>query len=250
MPEMFAEALALPGLWLLIFAAALAGLVRGFSGFGTAMIFLPFAAQVLPPAWAILVLIGMDSLGPIPVLPRAWRDSNRVQLSILLGCACLSLPLGVAALSVFAPETYRYIVSTVSIVLIVCLLSGLRYTGVLSKKALAGTGVAAGMCGGVAGVPGPPVILLYMSSQTPVAQVRGNMMLFLFIFEFLLLGVFAVFGQFALMPLVIGVVLAIPNGLGNLAGQWVFDPARANLYRGVAYVIVAASAILGLPIWD
>ena len=49
MPEILSEALALPGLWLLILGALVAGIVRGFSGFGTAMIYLPIAAQVMPP---------------------------------------------------------------------------------------------------------------------------------------------------------------------------------------------------------
>ena len=64
--------MATPGISLILVGALLAGLVRGFSGFGTAMVFLPFAAQVYEPVWVLVVLLTIDILGPIPALPRAW----------------------------------------------------------------------------------------------------------------------------------------------------------------------------------
>jgi len=36
--QVFAEVIATDGFWILVMAAAVAGLVRGFSGFGTAMV--------------------------------------------------------------------------------------------------------------------------------------------------------------------------------------------------------------------
>ena len=45
------QALQFEGLIWLITAALLAGFVRGFSGFGSALIFMPLAGQFLPPLW-------------------------------------------------------------------------------------------------------------------------------------------------------------------------------------------------------
>ena len=53
----------------LILGATLAGLVRGFSGFGTAMVFIPIAGQVLSPIATLTVLFVMDLIGPIPNVP-------------------------------------------------------------------------------------------------------------------------------------------------------------------------------------
>lgn len=250
MPDIFAEALALPGLWILIVAAFLAGTVRGFSGFGTAMIFLPLAALVVEPVWAILALIGMDILGPIPLIRRVSRDASWPDLSLILGFSALFVPFGVFLLLIISPEIYRYAVSFIALGLVACLVFGLRYSGRPGKPLLAVTGAIAGVSGGLAGVPGPPVILLYMASKLPVAQVRANTFMFLFCFEFIFLTVLAVNGQFTWFPLVLGVVLAIPNGIGNLVGQAIFDPSRAGLYRNVAYGVVIASAVIGLPLWD
>ena len=45
-----------------------AGLVRGFSGFGTAMIYLPVASQFLTPFEALITLMVMDFFGPLPLV--------------------------------------------------------------------------------------------------------------------------------------------------------------------------------------
>ena len=50
----------------LVLGAVLAGLVRGFSGFGTAMVFIPIAGQVLSPVATLIVLLVMDLIGPLP----------------------------------------------------------------------------------------------------------------------------------------------------------------------------------------
>lgn len=250
MPEILSQTLALPGFGWLVFAAFLSGVVRGFSGFGTAMIFLPFAAQVLPPVWSILALIGMDILGPIPVLRRAARDARGQDVALLVGFGALCVPLGVWMLTRISPDTYRYLICSLALVLVVCLLAGLRYRGQPRPALVGATGAFAGFSGGLSGIPGPPVILLYMASSVPVAQVRANIMIFLFCFDFILIGILWLSGQGAWAPLLAGGMLAVPNAAGNLAGQAIFDPARARVYRNVAYAIVAASAIMGLPIWE
>ena len=48
------QVLSFDGLAWLIITVIFAGIVRGFSGFGTALIFMPIAASVTSPVWAII----------------------------------------------------------------------------------------------------------------------------------------------------------------------------------------------------
>ena len=41
----------------------------------------------------------------------------------------------------------------------------------------------------------------------------------------------------------LGVLVGLPYILANLIGAWLFDPAQARLFRIVAYMVIAASAI-------
>ena len=65
MPEALLLAWETPGLWFLACGALAAGLARGFTGFGTAMVYLPIAAQVLGPFEALTTLIVKDLVDPL-----------------------------------------------------------------------------------------------------------------------------------------------------------------------------------------
>ena len=249
MSEAITAAIATSGLWFIAIGALLSGIVRGFSGFGTAMIYLPFAAQVVSPLWAIITLMMMDILGPLPLVRPAWRIARKRELFWLLVGAALLLPVGLSLLSTLSPETYRYIVSGVALFLVICLVFGLRYTGRVWSPVTFAVGGLCGFSGGLGGIPGPPAILYYMASSKPVSVVRANLLMFLFVSDFLFLGVVGIRGDLALTPIFIGLIMAIPNAIGNLIGAAVFNPDKAGLYRGVAYAIVAAAAIMGLPFW-
>ena len=250
MPDFLVPALALPGLGWVALAALCAGLVRGFAGFGTAMIYLPVAAQVMPPVWAIVTLVLVDVVGPVANLPRAWGVAHRPDLMRLVLGAGVTLPFGVMLLAVIPEETYRYGVSVLSLMLLVCLVFGLRWRGELRRGAIYLTGGLSGLSGGIAGLPGPPVILLYMARPLGAAVIRANTMLYLFCFDWLLLGTIAARGGLGWTPVVIGVMMMVPNMVGNVVGGWMFDPRRERIYRWVAYGVIAVSAILGLPVWD
>jgi len=244
------QALATEGLWFLILGVVIAGVVRGFSGFGTAMVYIPIAAQVLPPVWAIATMLVMDFFGPMPAVPRAWRDSHPPDL-IKLGVGTLvGIPLGLYLLTRMPPDTFRSVVSFVTLALLILLISGFRYRGAVGGKTLFATGGVAGVFGGAVGLAGPPAILLYMARPIPVAAIRANILLFLLATDVLLLALFAVQGLLAISPVLIGLILAPFYLVAVWAGSAIFDPARGSVYRWVAYAIIAGSALGGLPFWD
>ncbi|SFU42219.1 hypothetical protein SAMN04488527_102163 [Aliiroseovarius crassostreae] len=246
MPDILLQALALPGLGGLLAAAFLAGLVRGFAGFGTALIFLPIAAQVIDPVAAVAVLIVMDIAGPLPALPGALRDGHPRDLMRLIGGLILALPLGLAVLFAVDPSVFKLAVSLVSLAMVLALVSGFRYHGELTPRLVWGTGGMAGLLGGAAGIPGPPVILLYMASPLPARVIRANNTAFLLAYDVILLAVFLLLGRLVGLPLVLGLVALLPNLAGNLLGNWLFRPRLSGLYRRVAYIIIAGSALSGL----
>lgn len=249
MPEPLAAAFATPGLIWILAASFVAGIVRGFSGFGTAMVFLPVAGRFLDPVPALVALVVMDFFGPMPNLRRAVRDGHPADIGRLLAGTVCILPLGLMLLSVLEPGTFRAIVAVVSLVLLALLVGGVRYRGTLRPPMVYGIGGLAGFFGGVAGVPGPPVILFYMASPLAAAAIRANTLLYLFSFDVLFLGMLWLRGDLTLAPVMLGVLLIAPVMLGNLLGAAIFDPERERTYRGLAYTIIAASAVSGLPIW-
>ncbi len=249
MLDAYPAALALPGLWWLAGAIVAAGLVRGFTGFGSALIIMPAASSVLDPFAALVFLTVVEFWGPLPNLPSALRTGRRDEVVRLLVGAAIGLPLGLWALSFLEPDVFGWLVSSVVLVLLILVMTGWRYAGTLRGSAVTGVGSLGGFLGGVAGVPGPPVIMLYMASGHPIAIIRANFLLYLLGIDIMMIAVLLSAGLLDMVALTVGMMLVPLYMLANVVGAWVFDPGAERLFRAVAYLVIAASAILGLPVW-
>ncbi|MEL7012702.1 MAG: TSUP family transporter, partial [Pseudomonadota bacterium] len=128
MPDILTEALATPGLVWLIVAIAAAGLVRGFSGFGTALIFVPVANIFIDPKQVIVVIALTGIASNAVILPRAWRQGSRAEVGILVAAALLTVPLGLLALDVLNQMTIRWIITAVAGGMLSALMLGWRYS--------------------------------------------------------------------------------------------------------------------------
>jgi len=149
-----------------------------------------------------------------------------------------------------SPEGFGWIVSGVVLGLLALLLAGWRYHGPLSAKLVTATGALGGFMTGFAGIAGPPVILLYMASRRPAAVIRANFLLYLLGLDLMLFAMLAATGQVVWPVLMLGLLAGVPNVIANIIGARLFDPDRERLFRAVAYIVIAASAILGLPLWN
>ena len=236
-------------IWI-IFAALMAGLVRGFSGFGTAMVFLPIASQYLTPFEAIASLAIMEFFGTFAVMRKSWSDAEKVDLARLVVGMTIVTPFALLLLAKVGADFYRYSVSILSLFLLVLIGSGIRYKGKLNPLVIFSVGGLGGLTGGLTGIPGPPVILLYIASSHPISVIRANNLLFLYFFDVCVVLIFALSGVLTLKIFLLGSILALPNFLGNFIGAKLFDPEKTNQYRMFAYIIIAIAAISGLPFWD
>lgn len=250
MPDILATALATPGLvWLLLTIAA-AGIVRGFTGFGTALIFVPVAGIFLEPerVIALITLTGVASTAAL--LPRAWGQADRREVGTMGLAALVTVPLGLWLLTQLDRDAVRWIVAGVAAVTLTALIAGWRYRGRVATPGLLGIGAAAGGIGGLTGLTGPAVILFYLAGQSGVASVRANTILFLAMLDVVVVGNLLLRGSVGLGVVVLALILSVPYFLTSLIGQALFDPRYETLYRGAAYGVIGLALITGLPIWD
>ncbi len=243
-------ALATEGFGWLALAVLLAGLVRGFTGFGSALVYLPIGAMFLPPTWVIASMIGFSIIGPIPLIPRALAEVNKGEVLRIGMAAWLGVPLGVFLLTRLEPEGFRWLVSSVALITLLLLASGWRYKGEVPIALGMGAGFAGGFLGGFVGLGGPPVILLYLGSQRAVAGIRAIILLYLVMMDFAVVTVFYVGDLIPLQAFLIGVLLGPFYLMGGIIGQWFFDPKHEALFRALAYGIILLALLTGLPVFD
>ena len=243
-------ALATEGLAWLAITVLLAGIVRGFTGFGSALVYLPVAAIFLPPTWVIASMISFSMFGPLPLMPRALRDAPMAEVMRLAITGAIGIPIGVYALTLLEPEAFRWLISVVAMVTLLVLASGWRYQGEMTPALGAITGFISGVMGGFVGLAGPPVILLYLSGRKAVVEIRAVILLYLFTTDLVVMLTFWLRDLITLEAFLIGVLLVPSYMIGGLIGQKLFEPTREKMFRGLAYGIILLAAITGLPVFD
>lgn len=233
--------------WLLGFAL-LAALVRGFTGFGAGLVFIPLAATVVPPVAAVVLLLVVDLAGALPLLPRSRGAGAGGEVARLTLGALAGLPAGVALLAVADPAAFRWAVALVCLAAVLLLALGWRWRGRPALPATLATGAVSGFLGGFAGVSGPPVILYYLGSARAAAEIRAGLILYFFATTLVALGLLAFRGLVGRELVVLALLLVVPYMLAGLAGARLFRLAGERDFRYVSYATIAAAALAALPL--
>jgi len=249
MPDIISSAFATQGLIWLVLVVCVAGLVRGFAGFGSAMIIMPVASSILSPVEAVIFLTTTELIGPIPNAPAAWREGTRRDVGLLVLGAAVALPFGLWSLSVMDVNLFSWIVSATVVLLLVLTAGGWRLKNAITSRLVVMTGAIGGFMSGFVGMPGPPVIMLYMASKLSVSEIRANFLLYLLALDLMIFPILWSLGLMNWSIALLGLIIGIPNLLANMIGARLFAPSSERVFRTVAYIVIAASAIVGLPLW-
>jgi uncharacterized membrane protein YfcA len=249
MAEALAQALAAPGLWALVLTISAAGLVRGFTGFGTALLFMPVAVIFVPAATAIATMVITGLFSSALLIPRAWPVARRREVGTLVLGAFAALPFGTALLSVLDEAVLRWAVAIAAAVTLAALLTGWRYRRAVGPAGQLAVGAGAGALGATTGLTGPPVILFYLAGQGAAVEVRANTILFLAALDLGVLVAFLTAGLVGREAVALGVLLAVPYLATTALGQRLFQPARERLFRRAAYALIGLAILTGLPVF-
>ena len=158
-------------------------IVRGLSGFGSALIGIGSLTMVLPPAQVIPAFFCTELLTSVNLLPSVWRQIDWRSLRWVIGGCALTTPLGLTLLARLDPNPMRLVVSACLTTIAMLMLTGVarRLTpsstpGPLGTLAVGG---ASGVLNGAAGIPGPPAIVFYFAT-TGVVVSRATLIGFFF----------------------------------------------------------------------
>ena len=250
MPDILAQVWATPGLIWLIVAISVAGIVRGFTGFGTALIFVPVAGIFLPPETVIAIITMTGIASTAALVPRAWGEGHRREVGILASAAVVTVPIGLWLLGLIDREVIRWIVSGVAALTLGALLAGWRFSGDVTKIGLVLIGAAAGVIGGLTGLTGPVVILFYLAGQSTARYVRANTILFLAALDVVIVSNLILGQALGWFEFALAMTLALPYFVTSVVGQALFDPRHERLYRSAAYAVIGLALISGLPLWS
>ena len=124
------------GLWTALAVTLVAGLMRGFAGFGSAMLMAPIFAILFGSAEMVVTIVAIELVVSLQLFPQVRRDADWRVLAPMSLAACAAMPLGVWLLASVDKGTIVTAVSAVIVAFVLLMWSGWRYTG---RRSLAAT---------------------------------------------------------------------------------------------------------------
>ncbi|MEM0898558.1 MAG: sulfite exporter TauE/SafE family protein [Pseudomonadota bacterium] len=226
------------------------GLIRGFAGFGTALVVMPLGAIFLPAPTVLVTMLVADTFPTIPLVLRAYKKVIFSSLIVIyIGYLC-AFPLGIWILFNTDPSNLRWFVCVVVFLACALLWSGWKYRGPRNAMVRAIVGGMAGTLGGSTGMNGPPVILYWLAQENKADQIRANLIV---LFALTTIAGFAFFWWNEVLTtdrIVLGLAVSPAYFIGIEIGSRFFKGASDEQYRTVALLLILAAAVIAMPLWD
>jgi uncharacterized membrane protein YfcA len=230
--------------------AFVSGTARGFSGFGSALIFMPLASSMASPRLVAALLLLIDFVAAAPLLPNAWKQADRKATAVIVSGALIGVPIGTWLLTRLEPVTTRWIISGFVTALLVLLLSGWRYRGKDHAAISVGIGGLSGFCSGLAQTGGPPIVGYWLGRPIPSVIARANILLFFGASDFFSAVAYTATGLINSDAIKFAFVVGPVYALGVWFGAALFGRASETVFRAICYALIAAAVLIGLPALD
>ena len=264
---------------LMVSFAAVAGLIRGFSGFALSAVFLCVASLLRPPIELLPVLLLMEIAASFALLREGWRGADRrISFALAVG-SVVALPFGLWLTLRMSPDVSRVAALSVIAVLAILQLPKSRMatrsaapdvsrppsretahvartespvrsetsdgTGnVLARTSLAG--LTAGTASGLAGVGGMVVALFTLSQDVSPARMRASLVLYIALSVVTSAVIHALMGTLDATAATRGFVLAVPSTAGVLLGRRLFVPGWERYYKPFCLWLLLVLAVAGI----
>jgi uncharacterized protein len=227
----------------LIIAVAItmgAGLVRGVTGFGGAMVMSPPLALLLGPRLAVPVVLLLESVVAAPMLLRTRHRTNWRLIGTIVVAACAFVPIGVVVLATTDPLVIRRAIAISVILFAFILLWGWRYEGHPRVATSLGLGAISGGMLGATSIGGPPVVLYLLSGPDPIETTRANLTLYVTVTSFVGIVMLWHEGLFDMRTAWTSLWLAPAYALGLVAGLRLFPRFTDARFRQLVLVLLIA----------
>ncbi len=227
-----------------------AGLARGFSGFGSALIFMPLASAAIGAQVAAPLLLIFEMIAAASLVRDAARIANRREVMLMVVGSLVGVPLGTLFLLHADPLAVRWMIVALIVPLLILMMAGWRYPRPPTAPATILVGALAGFFGGVAQVGGPPVVLYWLRDAAAAAVTRASIILYFAVSDVIILASYLWGGLFTAAVIGLALVAGPLFGVGLWIGTHMFGFASDTTFRRVCYALIAVSALVSLPLFD
>jgi len=230
--------------------AVLAGFVRGFTGFGSALIYIPLMSAIYGPLIAAPTFVIADTVTGLIFLSQTWRKTHWAEILPMAAAAIFAVQFGTLVLQWADPVMLRWALSAMVLASVALLASGWRYHGRPSLAVTIAVGLLAGLLGGAVQISGPPIIVYWFGSGHGADILRANFFGYFSIFSAASTFTYAAHGLLTATVLALSVFITPATLIAMAVGTKFFHFAKESVYRPVGYIVAVFSAIASMPLFD
>jgi hypothetical protein len=229
-----------------VVVVTLAGLVRGITGFGGAMLMAPPLSLLIGAVPTVVTALLLEAAAALVMFSDALPKINKRALFYLILPACFTVPIGGYLLVTLDPIIARKVISAVVAGFSLILLGGLRYSGPHRPTTSLVLGSIVGVLLGATSVGAPPVILYLLSGPDPQAVTRANLTVFVTAISAIGLVMLLVAGAFTTRLTVSAFLLCIPYLAATWLGGTLFARMSDVGVRRLALGFMLTMSVVGL----
>ena len=229
-----------------LFAALLAGVVTGMTGFGLALISTPILLFVYEPKTVIVLTSIFSVFINTAVVWDSWHESRKRLALTLLIPALVGVVIGVEVLRVIDPVYVRLGVGAIVVFSALLLVKDIRLPGADTRWGTLVAGSTSGMLSTSTGLAGPPIVLLLASRGLPKHEFRGTSALYFLPMSVAGIMILALRGLVGAGEVPLGLLLVPAAIAGKVVGTALLKRVSEGTFRAVTLGLVILTGTLGI----
>jgi hypothetical protein len=233
--------------WFLAMGALLfAAFIRGVTGFGFGIVFIPFSILIMEPKAAVPVTLLLGELSNIIVLPSCFKAVNIRRLLPMIAATLLGVPIGVFIIVIISASILKILIGGITVFFAILLVFKLtpHFTNEQLSSGIAG--LMGGIFGTSVGLSGPPAILFMHTQHWQKEEIYPSLTFyFLFSTGASLIGL-SISGMVTLDILLTSASLAPGLVIGVFLGVLAFKRVNQGYFRILSVVVVIGAGILAV----
>ncbi|MEO0537559.1 MAG: sulfite exporter TauE/SafE family protein [Cyanobacteria bacterium P01_A01_bin.123] len=227
---------------------AIAGFIRGFAGFGSAMILAPALSLLFEPQQAVATIILLEMTAGAGLVPEASKKAKWQAVLPLVLSAMVMVPVGAHFLSLLEPNLIRRIMGGLILGFVLLLMIGKSHYSKPHLMLTSAVGALSGFLTGLTSMGGPPIVLYEMSGENSAAANRANFIIFFALTQFIALMSYWTSGILTIAIWQLFAKFVPAFGMGLLVGRFCFKQVNEVLFRRFVLGLLLVVAVMALVV--
>lgn len=235
--------------WLIgVFLVAIASVLRGLSGFGSAMILTPGLSILFDPQEVVVTVILLEIVATVILLPSVISKTKWQEVLPMTFAAILIIPFGVIFLNRLEPKLIRFLIGILLLATVVLLFNRDRYR--LDLKPNMSLHLSVGACSGfltsLTGMGGIPIVLYQFFLNDSATEKRATFISFFAFTQLITLILYLITDLFSAQVLQMFLYFLPVFIAGIVLGRFLFTYIKETFFNKLIIYLLLAMSLLAL----